>query len=154
MNWSPRKLRFMLNLYPPYLGAGIRTTHVDSEWRELRVEMKLRWFNKNAVGTQFGGSLYSMVDPHLMLLLMQRLGRDYVVWDKSATIDFRKPGTGVVRAVIRVTDEQVEAIRRATADDLPHRPEFDLEIRDGQDQLVASVHKVLHVRRRQVTDRG
>ena len=79
MRWTPRRMRWRLNLYPPYLGAGVRCTHVADDWRELRVEMKLRWFNRNAVGTHFGGSPYSMVDPHLMLLLMQLLGPEYTV---------------------------------------------------------------------------
>ncbi len=87
MKWTPRRLKFALNVYPPYLGAGVSITKVDRDWRELKVSMKLRWYNRNAVGSHFGGSLYSMVDPHLMLLLMKLLGEDYVVWDKAASID-------------------------------------------------------------------
>jgi hypothetical protein len=110
--------------------------------------MKLRWFNRNFVGTHFGGSLYSMVDPHLMLLLMQILGRDYVVWDKSAEIEFHKPGRGRVHSVIRITDEDIERIRRETEGGNAYRPRFELTILDGGGDLVATVTKVLHVRRR------
>ena len=149
MKWTPRRLKFGLNLYPPYLLAGIRISHVDPEWRELRVSMRLRWYNRNAVGTHFGGSLFAMVDPHPMLLLMQLLGRDYIVWDQSATIHFRKPGRGVVRATIRFTDDQLDDIRRATADGTAHRPEYEVAILDDENDTVATVTKTLYVRRKQ-----
>lgn len=148
MKWTPRSLKLVLNLYPPYLFAGIRITHIDDEWRELRVSMRLRWFNRNAVGTHFGGSLYSMVDPHLMLLLMRILGDDYVVWDKSASIQFKKPGKGRVHAVVRITDEDLEDIRRNTEEGEPFRPQFELVVLDEEGDRVAVVTKVLHVRRR------
>lgn len=148
MKWTPRRLKLLLNVYPPYLGAGVRVTHVASDWRELRVEMRLRWFNRNAVGVHFGGSLYSMVDPHLMLLLMQVLGKEYVVWDQAARIVFRRPGEGRVRAVLRITDELLERIRRETASGAPYRPELEVEVLDDADRVVASVTKTLYVRRR------
>lgn len=148
MKWTPRRLKFVLNLYPPYLFAGIHITHIDPNWRELHVSLKLRWFNRNAVGTHFGGSLYSMVDPHLMLLLIGALGEDYVVWDKSATIDFRKPGKGRVSSVIRVTDEDLEKIKQETQDGEAYRPRFEITVVDEKGDEVATVTKVLHVRQR------
>ena len=148
MKWTPRRLKFGLNLYPPYLLAGIRISHIDPEWRELSVSMKLRWYNQNAVGTHFGGSLFAMVDPHPMLLLMQLLGREYVVWDQAATIHFRKPGRGVVRATVGFTAEQLDEIRHATADGEPYRPEYELAILDDENDTVATVFKTLYVRRK------
>ena len=149
MKWTPRRLKLVLNLYPPYLFAGIRVTEIDPEWHELHVSMKLRWFNQNAVGTHFGGSLYSMVDPHLMLLLMQALGDDYVVWDKSAKIEFHKPGKGRVHSAVRITDDDLEEIRRKTEGGDAYRPRFEITILDEDGDLVATVTKVIHVRCRQ-----
>ena len=87
INLAPNQLKLVLNIYPPYLGAGIRVEYISEDWKELRVSMRLRWYNRNAVGTHFGGSLYAMIDPHLMLLLMRLLGKDYLVWDKMASIE-------------------------------------------------------------------
>ena len=83
----------LLSLYPPYLGAGIRV-RAAADLRTFEVRMKLGRFNRNYVGTQFGGSLYSMCDPFFMLILAEALGRGYIVWDKAATIRFRRPGRG------------------------------------------------------------
>jgi acyl-coenzyme A thioesterase PaaI-like protein len=142
-------MKWALNLYPPYLFTGIRVTHIDPFWRELRVEMALRFYNRNAVGTHFGGSLYAMVDPHPMLLLMRLLGPDYIVWDKAATIDFRRPGRGRVHACIRVEEERVEEIRRRTAGGDAFRPVFEIPILDEEGEVVAQVEKVIHVRRKE-----
>lgn len=148
MKWTPRKLRFGYNIFPPFLGAGVSVDYISSDWMETRVSMPLRWYNRNAVGTHFGGSLYSMVDPHLMLMLMGALGDDYVVWDQAARISFRRPGRGRVHARIQLTEEDLDRIRSATVEGEAHRPEFDLEIRDGNGELVAEVHKTIYVRRK------
>ena len=147
---DPRFLRRLLNLYPPYLGAGVRVRYLRSDFREALVEMPLRWYNRNYVGTHFGGSLYSMVDPFFMLMLMNVLGEDYVVWDQAAEVVFRKPGRGTVRARFVLTEADVEAIRAATADGRPHRPRFTVQVRDAQGEVVAEVVKTLYVRRRSV----
>lgn len=148
MNWTPRLLKFMMRFYGPYLGAGVRITHISLDWRELRVAMKLRWYNKNIVGTQFGGSLYSMIDPHLMLLLMQLLGKEYIVWDKGAEIEFVRPGTGTVTSTILISDDDLTDIRNNTADGEKYLPEFNLEIVGDDGEIVAKVKKILYVRRK------
>jgi acyl-coenzyme A thioesterase PaaI-like protein len=148
MNMTPRLLKIMLRFYPPYVGAGIRITHISPDWCELRVEMKLRWYNRNIVGTQFGGSLYSMIDPHLMLLLMQRLGPEYTVWDKGAEIEFVRPGRGTVTATITISDAELADIRKNTAAGQKYLPEFNLKIVDVDGKIVAQVKKILYVRRK------
>lgn len=149
MKWTPSKLKFALNMYPPYFFAGVRITKIEPTWNELHVSMKLRWFNRNAVGTHFGGSLYSMIDPHHMLLLMQLLGKGYIVWDQSAEIVFRKPGRGHVRSIVRIGDDVLDQIRRETQEGASYRPEFELSILDDDDEIVATATKVLYVRRKQ-----
>lgn len=145
---SAGAMRRFLSTFAPYLGAGIRVTHIADDFSSARVEMGQHWYNTNYVGTHFGGSLYSMVDPMYMLLLMRRLGNDYIVWDKSASIDFIRPGKGKVMARFELTDERVDEIRSATQGGDKILPEWDVEIVDESGELVARVHKVLYVRRK------
>ena len=142
-------MRWFLNLYPPFLGAGIRVRRLQPDWKAIDVEMKLRFWNSNYVGTHFGGSLYSMTDPFYMLMLIETLGRDYIVWDKSATIRFRKPGKGKVRTEFRLADAQLDEIRDKLKTQDKIEPTFLVEVRDESGALVAEVEKVLHVRRKQ-----
>ena len=137
-----------LNVYPPFAGAGIRVTRLDADWRAIDVEMKLRFWNSNYVGTHYGGSLYSMTDPFYMLMLIENLGREYVVWDKAATIRFKKPGVGKMRAEFRVSEEQINGIRESLKTERKVEPVFVVEVRDEGGGVVAEVEKILHVRRR------
>ena len=148
MKFTPSRLKRLINIYPPYLGAGVKVTYIREDWKELHVTMALRWFNRNFVGTHFGGSLYTMVDPHLMLLLIQLLGRDYIVWDKAAAIDFVKASRRKVRAVIRVSDADLAEIRRRTADGDKYLAQFDVDVVDADQDLVARVRKTIYVRRK------
>jgi hypothetical protein len=78
-------MRRLLNLWPPYLAAGIKVNYIAEDLKKVSVSMPLKFRNKNYAGTHFGGSLYSMVDPFYMLIKI--LGKNYIIWDKSATID-------------------------------------------------------------------
>jgi acyl-coenzyme A thioesterase PaaI-like protein len=108
-----RKLRRGINLYPPYLGAAVRVTHISDDFRRIDVTMPLRFYNRNYFGTHFGGSLYSMCDPFYVLMLANILGHDYIVWDKAANIRFKKPGKGVMKASFQLTEEKIAEIRAA-----------------------------------------
>ena len=142
----------MLNLYPPYLGTGINIKYISRDWREIHTSMSLRWFNRNAVGTHFGGSLFAMVDPHLMLLLIRLLGKGYRVWDKSAEIKFIKASKKTVRSIIKISRDDLEEIKRRTANGKKYLPEFMLEIKDDDNELVAIIRKILYVRKKRKTD--
>jgi acyl-coenzyme A thioesterase PaaI-like protein len=144
-----RKLRRFIRLYPPYLGAGVRVTHIAADFRRVEVEMPLRFYNRNYVGTHFGGSLYSMVDPFYMLMLINILGPDYIVWDKAANIRFKRPGKGVMKAVFELTEEKIAEIR-AAADTQPKvEPLFQVLIKDEEGKVVAEVDKLLYVKKKE-----
>ena len=148
MKFTPKLLKRILNLYPPYLGAGVKVTYISEDWRELHVSMSLRWFNRNAVGTHFGGSLYSMVDPHLMLLLMQLLGKEYLVWDKAANIEFIKASKRKLTSVIKVSNKDLEVIKKNTDNGEKYFSNFIVEIRDEDNDLVTRVKKTIYIRRK------
>jgi hypothetical protein len=139
-------LRYV-NIWPPFLGAGIRVKW-SPDLKAVDVEMKLRYWNRNYVGTHYGGSLYSMTDPFYMLMLMENLGRGYIVWDKSASIRFRKPGQGKVKAEFRLTDAQLDDIRQKLTTQERYEPTFLVEVKDEAGDVVAEVQKLIHIRRK------
>jgi len=141
-----RFLERWTNLYPPFLGAGIRSRAIDE--LTVRVEMKLTVLNRNIVGTHFGGSLYAMCDPWFMLILMRRLGADYIVWDKSASIQFLQPGRGAVTATFHIPQERIDEIRQQADSDQKIEPVFTADVLDAQGQAVARVEKLLYVRKK------
>jgi acyl-coenzyme A thioesterase PaaI-like protein len=148
MKPSPRLLKTLINLWPPFLGAGIKVRHIAPDWKQIDVRLRLGLTNRNYVGVHFGGSLYSMTDPFFMLMLMQSLGRDYVVWDKAGAIEYHKPGKGVVSACFTLHETQLHDIRQRTASGDKYLPELKVDIRDETGDIVATVNKTLYVRRK------
>jgi len=143
-----RKLRREINLYPPYLGACVRVTHVSDDFRRVDVEMPLRFYNRNYFGTHFGGSLYSMCDPFYVLMLANILGPEYIVWDKAANIRFRKPGKGVMRASFQLTEEKIAEIRAAAETQPKVEPLFHVLVKDAEGNVVAEIDKLLYIRKK------
>lgn len=133
--------------WPPFLGAGIRVKSFSDDFRDAVIEMQLGRLNRNAVGTHFGGSLYSMTDPFFAIMLMRNLGGEYLVWDKSGSIEYVAPGRGTVRARFVLSERRIAEIRTQAADGEKVLPEFQVEVRHADDDsLVALVRKTLYVR--------
>jgi len=147
MRFSAKQLRKGMKWWPPFLGAGIRVQSFSDDFRDAVVELNLGRLNRNAVGTQFGGSLYSMTDPFFAIMLMHNLGDRYLVWDKSGSIEYVAPGRGTVHARFVLTEERIAEIRAQAEGGEKVLPEFQVEVRhNSDDTLVALVRKTLYVR--------
>lgn len=148
MNLRQRLLMRIVNLYPPYLAAGIRVQHRHGDEHTFVVRMKLTFYNRNFFGTQFGGSLYSMTDPFFVFILLRRLGDGYLVWDRSATIDFLRPGRGPVTGRYHVPPEAIADIKsRVDAGEIVE-PVFSADIVSDDGEVVARVTKRLWVKKK------
>ena len=147
-------MRRLGNLWMPFLGAGIKIVYVSPDYREIRVQLKLRWYNRNYVGTHFGGSMYAMTDPFYMMILINNLGRNYIVWDKGARIEFVKPGRGTLNVRFALDEQQIEAIKQTADREGKYVFELPVEVLDEAGEVVASVNKTLYVRNKQAQARG
>ena len=138
----------LLSLYPPFLGAGIRVRRLPGDPPGYETRLRLRFWNKNYYGAHFGGAIYTMCDPFYVLIIAAQLGPGYAVWDKTATIRFRRPGRGTLTARFEVPRAKIELMRVAADAGERLEPTFTAEVRNQADELVAEVEKVLSVRRR------
>jgi acyl-coenzyme A thioesterase PaaI-like protein len=145
---KPSLLRHGMNLWPPFLLTGIHVTEISPDWRRVRVELRSRPWNRNYVGTHFGGSLFAMTDPFRMIPMLHCLGRDYIVWDKAGEIEFVKPGRGTVHATFELDDAVLDELRAATASGEKVLRWFDADVIDEQGEVVARTRKQLYVRRK------
>ncbi len=145
-------LRHILNVWPPFLFSGIHVSRLASDYRQARVELRMRPWNRNYVGTHFGGSLFAMTDPFWMLLVMKSLGQDYIVWDKAGAIEFVKPGRGIVHACFELDEATLDELRHATAGGRKDLRWFETDVIDQSGDVVARVRKQLYVRRKRHRD--
>ncbi|MBX3648413.1 MAG: YiiD C-terminal domain-containing protein [Anaerolineales bacterium] len=135
-----------INLYPPFLGMGIKVRSFSEDHTRFEVELRQKWYNRNLFGTHFGGCLYSMTDPFFVFIVTMNLGKGYIVWDKSAAIDFLKPAKGTILGVFEIGKERLAGIR-AEVDALGKNTyHFEADLTDETGLVVARVKKEVYVR--------
>jgi acyl-coenzyme A thioesterase PaaI-like protein len=143
-----RLLRFAFNFYPCYRRTGARLIYIASDLSEVRVKLPLNWRTRGYWGTTFGGSMYAAIDPVLLVMLARRLGPGYQVWDKAATIEFRKPGRSPLYARFRIEDAEIETLRLALADEERIERTYTVDLVDEAGVIHAHFTKTLHMRDR------
>ena len=145
-----RLRRYAFNFFPAYRGTGARFTYIAGDWREVRIKLPLNWRTRNYVGTIFGGSMYAAVDPVYMVMLINLLGPDYVVWDKAASIRFKKPGKTTLTARFVIDQAETDAIKAALADQPAIDRVYQIDLVDRDGAVHASVEKTIYIRRKAV----
>ncbi|GBF49775.1 hypothetical protein LPTSP4_12940 [Leptospira ryugenii] len=133
-------------MFGPYRGANILPVEIDDYTYEVKMPIVLS--NTNYVGTHFGGSLYSMCDPFFMFILMKNLGPNFIVWDKSAKIDFLKPGRQTVSVKFHIAEEEIQTIRDIVAEKKKTTRFYEANVYDEDGTHVARVDKELYIRRK------
>ena len=145
----PNFSKFMMNRYAPLKAAKIKIDIFRPSEGYVKVKMPLTSSNKNIVGVHFGGSLYAMVDPFFMLILMEQLGHEYIVWDKAATINFISPGRGEVYAEFTISPDEINQIRKLAENYAPVFRNYQVDIMDLSGHIIAKVDKTLYIKRKQ-----
>lgn len=147
-SWQTRLRRWGFNFFPAYRGTGGRITYIAADWREIKIKLPLNWRTRNYVGTIYGGSLYGAVDPIYMIMLIRILGPEYIVWDKAATIRFRKPGKTTLTARFVVDEAETDAIITALVDQPAIDRVYQIDLVDRDGVVHASVEKTIYIRRK------
>jgi acyl-coenzyme A thioesterase PaaI-like protein len=150
---SANAFRLGINLWPPFIGAGIHVTEIAPDFRAVTVRLRHGLLNRNYFGTHYGGSLFSMTDPFFALMLLHNLPRGYVVWDKAASIEFKAPGRSDVFARFRLTDGQIAEVSERTAAGERYEPTWTVDVVDRDNQVIATVAKTLYIRRNLGSDK-
>ena len=137
------------NLWPPFWGAGIHVDEISHDYRSAKVSLKYGKLNRNIVGVHFGGSLFAMTDPFFMLMFSQNLGKQYIVWDRAARIEFLKPGKSNVVANFRISQEQIDEVRIEAKSGEKILKDYSVVIKNTDDEVIARVTKTLYIRKKQ-----
>jgi len=143
--WRPTALRLGLNWFPAYRATGARLVDVSRDLKRIVVRLPLKRHTRNGAGTLFGGSLYAATDPIYTLLLAANLGPDYIVWDKSASIRYRKPGREALVAEFVVTDADLAAIRADVFRDGACDRSFTTAFCDAAGIVHAEIDKTVYI---------
>lgn len=137
--------RWGFNFFPAYRGTGGRIAYIAEDYREIHIRLPLNWRTRNYVGTIYGGSMYGAVDPIYMIMLIKALGSNYVVWDKAASIRFKRPGKETLFAKFVVTDEEVETIKNELNDKKSIDRVYEIELKDKEGKVHALIEKTIYI---------
>ncbi len=153
LRFPPGVLRLGMNLWPPFVGAGIHVLEISPDFRHVVVRLRRGLLNRNYFGAHYGGSLFSMTDPFYALMLLHNLPRGYRVWDRAARIEFRAPGRSDVFARFALTDAMIAEVLAATAGGAKYQPTWRVDIVDAAGTVIAAVDKTLYIRRAPLSDK-
>lgn len=148
MKIGPKFLQRFMRIWPPYLGAGIKTVYIAEDASRSIVQHTPNILTRNLVGTAFGGTMLAMTDPFFMFAGVYGLGKEYLVWDVGIEAQFVKPGRGTITADMRVTDETLDLIRAKTATGEKYLHWFETTITDTNDDVVAIIRRQVYFRKK------
>lgn len=144
-NFKLRCFAKLMNFFPTYRRTGGRVIFISDNWVDVHIRLKLGWGTRNYVGTMFGGSMASAADPIFMIQLMRILGDNYIVWDKAASIRFKRPGNQTLYCRFYLPQELLDTIKKRVETE----KEFDLELAtdwvDKTGKVYATVSKILYI---------
>ena len=143
---KPTRMRRFMNVWPPFLFAGIYVQELSEDYTFCRVKLRAWVATRNVNGSQFGGNLFAMTDPIYPLMLLGIFGKEYFVWDKEATIEFIKPAFHAAYFECRLNQDEIAAIKQACADGNKHFPVLENHIVDAQGNVLAKVKRTLYIR--------
>ncbi len=144
-SFSTWRFRTLMNWYPMYFGTGGKILFWSNDSREIHVRLRRNVWTYNYVGTIFGGSLFAASDPFYMLMLLRVLGNRYVVWDKSASIRFRKPGKTTLYMRYELTDEVLDNIRRDVLAKGQTEQAFTIQWLDKDGVVYAEIERLCYI---------
>ncbi len=150
MKVNAKIYRLALNLWPCISGSGGKITYISPDYRELDVKLPLNWRTRNAVGTIFGGSMYASTDPFFMLMFIQILGPEFVVWDKGCTIRFKKPAKKTLFAKFLITDEMLSDVKTKVEQAGKGSFTWTIEYKDKDGVVYAEFDKVIYIAKKSV----
>lgn len=145
---DPTAMREQLNAWPVFAGQRITVDSIAPDWTRAEVSMSVEPDNGNYFGTAFGGSMFSMVDPFVVVLAAKQLGPSYAVWDQAAEIDFLRPGTGTVRTVVEMPADVVASLAEEARGGVKVLRWFEVPLTDSSGSVVAVQRRRLYVRER------
>lgn len=138
--------KYGFNLSPMYRRSTAKIIYVSSDLLNVKIRLPISYKNKNYVNSIFGGSMFSAVDPIPMVQLINLLGPDYVVWDKSAEISFKRPAREHLYANFTYSEEELEEIKQQ----VKFKNEIDILkttslTNSAEDTVFCEVKKIIYV---------
>jgi len=104
--------KYGFNWSPMYRRTTARVIDVSKNLHYVKIRIPINWKNRNYAGSIFGGSMLSATDPIYMIQLIQILGDNFVVWDKTASIKYKRPAKETIYGEFIFSDGEIQTIKQ------------------------------------------
>lgn len=143
--WRPTIMRTSFNLHPAFRGTGGRVEYISPDLMHIRVRLPLLRRTRNFVGSIFGGSLFSVTDGVHVMMLLANLHRDVIVWDKAASIRYRKPAFSTLYVDFHLSSRDIDDIHQEL--DAHHETEkhFTIALKDQAGTVHTIVERTIYL---------
>nr|WP_249204880.1 DUF4442 domain-containing protein [Achromobacter sp. Marseille-Q0513] len=138
-------MRVGFNLHPAFRATGGRVLHVSPDFHHIRIKLPLLRRTRNIVGSMYGGSLFAVTDGAHPTMLMSALGSDHIVWDKAASIRYRKPAYTTLYVDFRLPAGEIAEIREILAREHETTRTYTVELQDKDGVVYAVVERTIYI---------
>ena len=128
-----------------YKNTGGKLIKVSDDLHYIKIQLLFNYKTRNYVGTIYGGHMYSSVDGIYVIQLIHILGDNYIVWDKSAKIKFKRPANKTLFADFKISDELIEQIKNDIVKDKKKDYNLFVNLTDVNGNIYAQVEKVIYI---------
>lgn len=147
-----RLWRIGYNVSPLVRGTGSWMAFLSGDWHEVHLKLGLNLRTRNYVGTTFGGALFSAADPVIPIQLYYLLGKRYILWDKAARIQFKRPGRTTLKAQFILPQQAITEIEQQLMTQTQTYYETTITWLDQDNKEVALIHKTIYIAHKPVKD--
>ncbi len=133
------------NWSPMYRRSTGKIIEVSNDLHYVKVKIPISIKNRNYVGSIFGGSLFSATDPIYMIQLMNILKEDYIVWDKDASIKYKRPAKENVYAEFSFSQDEINEIKSQVANNGEFNLVKTLNLVNKQNVVFAEISKTIYI---------
>ncbi|MBO6605454.1 PaaI family thioesterase [Psychroserpens sp.] len=137
--------KYGFNWSPMYRRTTAKIIEVSEDLHKVVITLKLNWKNRNYAGSIFGGSMLSATDPIYMIMLIQILGNDYVVWDKAVEATYRRPAKDQIFGKFEFSKDEISKLKEDVLTYKEVTLEKTMHLVDKNDKVVASFNKTLYI---------
>ncbi|KAA8478520.1 uncharacterized protein DUF4442 [Arcticibacter tournemirensis] len=147
---SERTLKWAMRFYPPLLFQRIWVERFQRDFRGVDVKIARSILNLNYNRSIFGGTIYAAADPFYAVLfhqILQKRGYKVQVWQKSAEIDYVKPGMSSLYFSARLDDAEISEACSSLDSDGKFVKSYTIEIKNKAGELCATVESTVYIRK-------
>lgn len=143
--WRAWVMRVGFNFHPAFRGTGGRVAYISPDLTHVRVRLPMARRTRNFVGSLYGGSLFAVTDGVHVAMLLTLMERNVIIWDKAASIRYRRPAYTTLYADFRLAADELEQIEQELDAQHETSRRYTIELKDDLGNIYTVVERMVYI---------